>query len=102
MIILRFNIQREWIEVIDKWRKIHLENKKQRLLSEDLKENDDIDDLDNVYQVCSSGDDITEQEIEEYICSGCGKIYASQWPKCPGCSRRGTHIKKSMTPAPKS
>lgn len=97
--------------MIDKWRKVQIENKKQRLLSEDIKENDVDDDLeldvkDKVYQVCSSGDEQTEDEIEQYICSACHKIYASQWMKCPGCSRRGTHIIKpkvgfpSFTPPP--
>ena len=101
------NLQRSWSELIDKWRKVQIENKKQRLLSEDIKENDnDDDDLeldvkDKVYQVCSSGDDQTEDEIEQYICSCCHKIYASYWPKCPGCLRRGTHIvKPKIAPTP--
>lgn len=97
------NERRSWSELIDKWRRVQIENKKQRLLSDgDIKENDVGDDdelqLDvkhKVYQVCSSGDDETEEEdIEQYVCSCCHKIYASYWPKCPGCLRRGTHIIK--------
>ena len=40
-------------------------------------------------------DDLVEGEgkvvMEEWKCVSCGQIYASMWPKCPGCLRSNTH-----------
>lgn len=29
--------------------------------------------------------------MEEWKCASCGQIYATMWPKCPGCLRSNTH-----------
>lgn len=29
--------------------------------------------------------------IEEWKCASCQQIYATMWPKCPGCLRSNTH-----------
>ena len=37
-------------------------------------------------------DEGADSEVEEWKCSACGNVYASQWPKCPGCLRKNTHV----------
>mmetsp|Transcript_9186 Transcript_9186/g.14110 ORF Transcript_9186/g.14110 Transcript_9186/m.14110 type:complete len:335 (-) Transcript_9186:13-1017(-) len=83
--------------------------KKQTLLNQEIKENDPAD-ADNeevqptyqgavVYDDNDRKSDESEEdfEIEQFVCSQCGKEYASEWPKCPGCARKGTHVKKNST-----
>ena len=40
----------------------------------------------------SSKEDVMEME-EVWKCSSCQQIYASMWPKCPGCLKSDTHCR---------
>ena len=91
------------MEQIEKWRRQHIENKKHTLLSEETKENYNLEDLDQidmkdkVNAVYTSDHEQTEEESPEFQCMSCGKIYASEWVKCPNCLRRDTVTLKAKS-----
>ena len=102
--------RRSWHELIDKWRRrdIEFDVKKQRMvITDDEAESDDEDDVKEQQEVVenkaidmssSSSKDILmdmDEDVQQYQCTQCGKIYASHWIKCPGCLRRGTQVRKA-------